>query len=257
MSAALHKGINGARLAVLALCASVLSLAILPSSSVASLEGPSGSQCMIEPWYCGPEEGGPQPPCMIEPWECDGGKGGTCIENRYIVVFWDWVEDPEALARAQVEKYGGTLGFIYKYALKGYSAEFSKEAVEAVQKEPSVHYVEQDQIVELYGASSSAPGDECVPPPPGDSPPEGEPPGDGPDEPVCMIPEGCPEGGMPPAGPPPGSGPICMIPEGCGPEASLASGGWKCGKGKVRRGDRCVRKRHRFATRLRRQGPLH
>lgn len=260
MSKTSHRGFAHLRLAMLALCVAGLFLAI-PSSSAASPGG--GPQCMIEPWYCDPRGGsgnGPEQPCMIEPWECGpeepGPKPGSCIPGRYIVVFWSWVEDPEALARAQVEKYGGELGFIYKSALKGYSAGYSKAAIEAVREEPSVKYAEVDRVVGLFGASSasSPAGDECEPEQPGPLPPEGEPPcmipegcpGDGPDDPICMIPEGCPEGGMPSSGPPPGDGPICMIPEGCGPIGDPPPGVAQCGKGAVRKGKRCVRKRPSF-----------
>lgn len=151
---------------------------------------------------------GSEPPeCMIEPWECGEVEDPeACGEEfgRYIVVFNDWVEDPEALARAQVEKYGGVLGFIYRYALKGYSAGYPESVVPELENEPSVKYVEVDQPVELFGTSSEGQPrsfDGC-----GEEPPQ-------PEEPICMIPEGCPEA----------EEPICMIPEGC-PE-SLAGDG--------------------------------
>lgn len=187
--------------------------------------------------------------------DCDPDDGAM---GRYIVVFYDWVDDPEPVARAQVEKYGGTLGFIYRYALKGYSAEYPVAAVPALEGEPSVKYVEEDQIVELFGVSaataSSIGGDGCA------EGPE-EPTGD-PDEPACAIPEGCPEDETP------GDdldSPVCALPEGCSDEPtdpspfadesacqlpesceslrSSASSPRKCRKGTVPRGNRCVRKR--------------
>lgn len=96
---------------------------------------------------------------------------------RYIVVFEDFVEDPESLARAQVAQYGGTLGFIYKHALKGYSAQLPRDVVPELADEPTVKHVELDHLVTLLGnvSASGAPqasaGDGCgdepalIPPP--------------------------------------------------------------------------------------------
>ena len=61
--------------------------------------------------------------------------------GEYIVLFQDWVEDPEALAIAQVEQHDGQLGFIYKHALKGYSAYLSWGAVKALRNESSVREI--------------------------------------------------------------------------------------------------------------------
>jgi len=98
--------------------------------------------------------------CLIEPWECEGGgEGGLQVCHgefcSYIVVFWGWVEDPAAVAHEQVEKYEGKLGFIYKNALKGYSAEYRTTVVSEVACEPTVKYVQKDQIVEAFSTSSS------------------------------------------------------------------------------------------------------
>jgi hypothetical protein len=103
---------------------------------------PEDPECLIEPWECGEEE----------PESCPGESG------RYIVVFEDWVEDPAALAHEQVAKYGGKLGFVYTHALKGYSAQFPVGAVAALEGEPSVKYVEEDQVVEAFGTSTSESG---------------------------------------------------------------------------------------------------
>lgn len=178
-----------------------LSLLALPALSAASTGGGDGNDvgvvsvaggvCMIEPWECGPEEPcfiepwecdpeGPEPPeepCMIEPWECGGDnpcmiEPWECVDEgpviceeglgRYIIVFEDWVEDPEALAYAQTEQYGGKLGFIYKYALKGYSAGYSAAAVEALRNDPTVDYIEVDQPVYLDSATTSG-WEDCAP----------------------------------------------------------------------------------------------
>lgn len=150
-----------------------------------------------------------------KPEPCDGEFG------RYIVVFSDWVEDPETLAHEQVEKYGGKLGFIYKYALKGYSAEYAKNVIDSVRNEPSVHYVEVDGIVEALGATSEGQADPAS-------------------EDDCVIDFG--------SGSPTASAPTGQIDSGgaasASPSSATASGSTKrCAKGKVRKGSRCVRRR--------------
>jgi hypothetical protein len=106
--------------------------------------------------------------------ECGSGWG------RYIVVFKDFVVDPEPLAKSQVAKYGGVLGFIYRHALKGYSAEFPMNAVSSIAQEPTVEFISRDQPVTIAGMSSreafdASAGNVCAhPPPPVPSPEEPE-----------------------------------------------------------------------------------
>jgi len=92
--------------------------------------------------------------------------------GRYIVVFHDWVEDPETIAREQIERYGGNLGFVYKHALKGYSAGYLPSAAEALQAEPTVDYVEVDQLIWMDESSGVAQWYSCPGAPPlGPAPP--------------------------------------------------------------------------------------
>jgi DNA-binding beta-propeller fold protein YncE len=71
------------------------------------------------------------------------------VPGHYIVVLEDSVRGPAAVAEAQTEQRDGELGFVYRHALKGYSAELSKEAVEALRKDPRVKFVAPDHIVEV------------------------------------------------------------------------------------------------------------
>lgn len=64
--------------------------------------------------------------------------------ERYIVVFEDSVEHPASLAGAQVEQRNGKLGFVYRYALNGYSAELPTQAVAGLRRDPRVKYVAAD-----------------------------------------------------------------------------------------------------------------
>ncbi len=71
------------------------------------------------------------------------------VPGRYIVIFKDSVDHPRTLAEAQTEQKDGELGFVYRHALKGYSAELSRGAVEALRKDPRVKYVSPDHYEEL------------------------------------------------------------------------------------------------------------
>jgi len=69
----------------------------------------------------------------------------TRIPGHYIVVLEDSTDHPGAVAQAQTDAHGGRLGFVYRYALKGYSAELSDEAVEALRSDPRVKSVTPDR----------------------------------------------------------------------------------------------------------------
>ena len=66
------------------------------------------------------------------------------VPDRYIVVLEDSVKGPATVARNQTEQRDGKLGFIYRHAFKGYSAELSKGAVQALRHDPRVASVEPD-----------------------------------------------------------------------------------------------------------------
>ncbi len=67
------------------------------------------------------------------------------VPGHYIVVLEDSVDHPGAVAEDQVEDRGGELGLVYRYALKGYSAELSKQDVEVLRNDPRVKYVSPDR----------------------------------------------------------------------------------------------------------------
>jgi subtilisin family serine protease len=72
------------------------------------------------------------------------------IPGHYIVVLKDSVAHPAAVAEAQTESHDGELGLLYRYAIKGYSAELSKSAVEALRQNPKVKSVSPDYHVETF-----------------------------------------------------------------------------------------------------------
>ena len=82
-------------------------------------------------------------------------EGSNIVPGHYIVVLKDSVKGPAAVAEAQVEQRDGELGFVYRHALKGYSAELSKVDAKALRKDPRVKYVDPVRRFEI--ASQTTP----------------------------------------------------------------------------------------------------
>jgi subtilisin family serine protease len=96
------------------------------------------------------------------PAEASEGSGGDSVEalgqrvpGRYIVVLEDSVTQPAATARTQTESHGGKLRFVYRHALKGYSAELSPTAVRELRDAPNVKYV--TPVLRVEGTGQSIP----------------------------------------------------------------------------------------------------
>ena len=81
------------------------------------------------------------------------------IPDEYIVVFRDDVADPSGLAKQLAATHGASVRFTYRRALKGFAAHMSAAAAEALQHNPNVSFVEQDQTVTAI-SSESLPGGE-------------------------------------------------------------------------------------------------
>ncbi len=68
------------------------------------------------------------------------------IPNHYIVVLKDSVDHPGVVAEAQTESRDGDLGFVYRSAIKGYSAsDLFETDVESLREDPRVKYVIADR----------------------------------------------------------------------------------------------------------------
>ncbi|HSE69018.1 MAG TPA: S8 family serine peptidase, partial [Gemmatimonadales bacterium] len=72
--------------------------------------------------------------------------GGQKIPGQYIIVFNDSVDHPAATASSQARENNGDIRFVYRHALKGYSAKLPDAAVEALSKDPRVSYIEPDVV---------------------------------------------------------------------------------------------------------------
>ena len=77
--------------------------------------------------------------------------------KSYIVVFEDSVTRPGAIARAQVERLGGSVTHVYRHALPGYSAELPAAAVTALRADVRVDFVEADSAMHASGSQTNAP----------------------------------------------------------------------------------------------------
>jgi subtilisin family serine protease len=74
-------------------------------------------------------------------------KGDAGVDGDYIVVFKDDVDDVLSKADAKILKHGGKEKFKYDKAIKGFAATLSTAALAALQADPDVAYIEQDQVV--------------------------------------------------------------------------------------------------------------
>src|SRR5881396_616883 len=71
------------------------------------------------------------------------------IPDRYIVVFKSSTQDPPGLARQLVKQHGGRLRHAYASAVKGFAADLSDDAVEALSSDPNVAFIEPDLRVRV------------------------------------------------------------------------------------------------------------
>jgi subtilisin family serine protease len=78
------------------------------------------------------------------------------LVDRYIVVFNDDVQNPAALSDELARQAGATVHFRYTSALKGFAATIPGAALEGLQRNPNVAYVEADGIATIDGSGSDA-----------------------------------------------------------------------------------------------------
>jgi subtilisin family serine protease len=75
--------------------------------------------------------------------EAPGGSSASGAE-RYIVVLRDDVAGPGQVANEHARAHGASVGFVYRHAIKGYSAAMPANRLEAIENDPRVAYVEPD-----------------------------------------------------------------------------------------------------------------
>lgn len=79
---------------------------------------------------------------------CSSAAASGHEREPYIVVLRDSVTAPAAIAHSQADQFNGSLGFVYRYALEGYSIQLPPAAVEGLRHDPRVAYVTPDGPVE-------------------------------------------------------------------------------------------------------------
>jgi subtilisin family serine protease len=76
-------------------------------------------------------------------------QGASPEVGNYIVVLKN-VSDPAAVATKHKQKYGAEVVFVYKHALKGYTAKLSATALASVAADPDVLSVSEDGLVQAF-----------------------------------------------------------------------------------------------------------
>lgn len=79
------------------------------------------------------------------------------IDDNYIVVFNDDVEDVEIKATKMAEEHGILIKHVYKHALKGFSAMIPPHKIDKIKNDPMVRFVEQDKMVQAFQSSQIIP----------------------------------------------------------------------------------------------------
>jgi subtilisin family serine protease len=79
------------------------------------------------------------------------------IPGQYIVVLSDAAGDVDASARQLTASHGGSVRYVYRAALRGFAvANLPTQAVSALERNPQVAYVEQDQVITLWATQAGA-----------------------------------------------------------------------------------------------------
>jgi subtilisin family serine protease len=75
---------------------------------------------------------------------------GGATRERVIVVLHSDGSDPESVASELGQRHNGQVGFVYHYALRGFSMELPARAIAAIARDSRVAFVEKDQIARTF-----------------------------------------------------------------------------------------------------------
>ena len=78
------------------------------------------------------------------------------VLDDYIVVLRSGTADPAAVATQQLARLGGSLGFVYRHALQGYSARLPVTSVPTLAADPRVASIELDGVVRATATQANA-----------------------------------------------------------------------------------------------------
>jgi subtilisin family serine protease len=76
----------------------------------------------------------------------NNASAGAAIAGNYIVVLRDRGANPHSVAAGATADHGASIKFVYQHAIKGFAAALPSQAVTALQRNPNVAYIEEDQI---------------------------------------------------------------------------------------------------------------
>lgn len=102
------------------------------------------------------DAGGPTQAPALAPRAALSATSSSVIPDHYIVVFRGSVRDPRTQAAALAARHGATVGHTYASALRGFSAVIPASAVAALTADPSVEYVEPDQVARIVTVQTPA-----------------------------------------------------------------------------------------------------
>ncbi|WP_225077334.1 S8 family peptidase [Streptomyces sp. CoT10] len=81
----------------------------------------------------------------------------TAISDSWIVVLKDGATNqPADTARSLTQEHHGTLGHVYRSALKGFSAKLSRAEAASLARDPKVAYVQQNQTLRITDTQQNA-----------------------------------------------------------------------------------------------------
>lgn len=78
------------------------------------------------------------------------------VPGQYIVVLKDPMVDVHAVAAAVALQHGGIVGHVYEHALRGFSVRMSAAAAEALSRNPTVAWVEEDAVFQAIDTQEGA-----------------------------------------------------------------------------------------------------
>ncbi len=83
--------------------------------------------------------------------------GGEYVPGSYIVVFKESVADVDGEVDQVGQQLGITADYRYKYSIKGFAGKLSPVEVEALRNNPSVAYIEQNQMAHMDATQANPP----------------------------------------------------------------------------------------------------
>lgn len=101
---------------------------------------------------------GPVAPAVpeVSPAAVSAG-AGQVDSDGWIVVFKPGVADPPGLARQLVDRHGGSIRFVYRYAIQGFGGSIPAQAIQGISKNPNVAFVERDAEMMVDGDQTDPP----------------------------------------------------------------------------------------------------